>query len=115
MAFSTSNVPYLLVPGLGGAAQSTVGGSTAATGYATAMGGGNVWGYRSSDAAATVVGSSYFTCGFNIGMKLADPVFIIDTGSTTKPLVTPAYVSAVTTSFTSGLAGVTVTYQTTGA
>lgn len=115
MAYSTSNTPYLLVPGLGGAAQSTVGASTAAVGFATAMGGGNFWGYRSSDPAATVVGSSYFTNGYNLGMRLADPIWVIDTGSTTKPLVTPAYVSAVTTAFSSGYAGVTVTYQTTGA
>ena len=107
MAYSTANGPYLMVGGLGGGAQSTVGMSTAATGFATASGGANIWGYTSSDPVGTVVGSSYFTDGYNRGMRLGDIIFIRDTGQGSTIGLSVGVVNAVTTSFTSGLAGVT--------
>lgn len=108
MAYSTANGPYLIVGGLGGAAQSTIGQSTAVTGFATQGGGGNIWGYTSTDPVATVTGSSYFTNGFNLGMKLGDVVFIRDTGQGSTIGLSIGVVTAVTTSLSSGIAGATV-------
>lgn len=108
MAYSTANGPYLLVGGMGGGAQSTVGASTAATGYLTASGGGNIWGYMSSDPVATVVGASYFTDGGNRGMKLGDIVFSRDTGQGTTLVMAIAVVTSVTTAPSSGYYPVTV-------
>jgi hypothetical protein len=107
MAYSTANGPYLIVGGLGDGAQSTIGQSTACTGFATAAGGTRLWGYTSSDPVATVTGSSYFTDGYNRGMRLGDVLFIRDTGQGSTIGLSIAVVTAVTTSFSSGYAGVT--------
>ena len=90
-----------------GAMASTVGMSTTFTGYATMTGGGNMWGYRSTDLVATVCGSSYFTNGMQLGMRLGDLVYIIDTGQSTMQ-ISFAPVNVVTTG-TTGPGGVTLT------
>jgi hypothetical protein len=70
MAYSTTNPPHLLtIPPLAGGF--VVGSSDAW---------GGVWGYRSTDAVATVR-SSYFTNATDLGMKVGDPVFVYDTGT----------------------------------
>ena len=55
---------------------------------------GNVWMYTSTDAAATVAGSQYFTNAYDLGMKVNDLVIVVDTGT---PLITSHRVSTVTT------------------
>lgn len=107
MAYSTDNRPYVIASAMGGAAQSTVGASTAVTGFAQ-NGGGTIWGYTSSDPVATVTGSSYFTDGWNLGMRIGDPVFIRDTGQGSTIALSIGVVTAVTTTFSSGYAGATV-------
>jgi hypothetical protein len=97
MSYSTSNPPFLIAGGLAGGQSSTVGASTASVGFATMSGGGNIWGYRSSDPMATVVGSSYFSNGMQIGMRLNDAVWVIDTGSTAAPTCGFAAVTAIST------------------
>jgi hypothetical protein len=52
-----------------------------------------IWAYASPDVDADVDAVGYFTDGDDRGMKLHDVVFIVDT---TTPLVTLAFVSAVT-------------------
>jgi hypothetical protein len=108
MSYSTANGPYLIVGGIGGAAQSSVGMSTAAVGFATASGGGNIFGYTSSDPIGTVVGAGYITDGFNRGMRLGDIVFVRDTGQGTTIGLSIAVVTSVTTSLTSGLGAVSL-------
>lgn len=114
MAYSTANRPYLFTQGIGGAAQSTVGASTAATGYATRNGGGNLWGYQSSDPVATVAGAGYFTDGGNLGMNLGDVVFSRDTGQGTTLVMAIGVVTAVTTAPSSGYYPVTVYFGNIG-
>jgi len=114
MAYSTANRPALIVGGLGGGAQSTVGASTAATGYATAMGGFNIWGYMSSDPVATVAGAGYFTDGGNLGMKLGDMVRMLDTGQGTTLVQALGVVTSVTTAPSSGYFPVTVYFGNLG-
>jgi hypothetical protein len=108
MSYSTSNGPYVIASAMGGAAQSTVGQSTAATGFLTGYGGGTIWGYTSSDPVGTVVGSSYITDGFNRGMRLGDLVIIRDTGQGSTIGLSLALVNAVSTALTSGAGGVTL-------
>lgn len=55
---------------------------------------GNIWAYRSTDALATVVGSSYFADGFARGMRKGDMVSVYDTNT---PKMTWCWVTAVTT------------------
>lgn len=62
MAYSTSNPPRLI------------------TGQFT--GAGNIWSYRSTDAAGTVDGSGYFTNAHALGMKAGDTVLVYDTSTT---------------------------------
>jgi lipid-binding SYLF domain-containing protein len=54
---------------------------------------GAIWVYSSADVDANVDAAGYFTDGDDRGLKLHDIVFIIDE---TTPLVTLAFVSAVT-------------------
>jgi lipid-binding SYLF domain-containing protein len=75
MTYSTTNPPGLMAQGIGG--------------YGPRM-----WTYKSSDAAATVCGSSYFSNGHALGMKVGDLVAVLNTAST---LGTIGYVSNVTT------------------
>lgn len=109
MAYSTSNPPFLLARGIaGGMAGSTAANSTAFTGYVTMWGGGNQWYYRSSDPVATVVASSYFTNGMQLGMRLGDVVTIVDMGQGSSMFLSLSVVSAVTTGTTT-VGGVTLT------
>jgi hypothetical protein len=57
--------------------------------------GGNTWAYVSSDALATVNGSSYFSDGYRRGMRKYDTVEHMDTNSTLFSIV---QVTAITTS-----------------
>ncbi len=59
MAYSTQNPPMLFANGIGGAAR--------------------FWIYKSTDPIATVNTAGYFTNGVDLGMKLWDPMLIIDT------------------------------------
>lgn len=72
MAYSTANRPYLIVPAIAGG----FGGTVLASVPGSSDCGGNVWAYRSSDAAATVAASNYFTDGYKLGMRKGDIVFI---------------------------------------
>jgi lipid-binding SYLF domain-containing protein len=67
------------------------------------IGGGGValWAYKSSDAVTSVVGSSYFSNGAALGMKVGDVVMVLNTSSSLSSLTN---VSAVTAG-----AGATVT------
>lgn len=75
MSYSTTNVPALIMQSLGGR-------------------GPNIWAYKSSDAVATVCGSSYVSNGFALGMKVGDIVTVLNTAST---LGSICYVSNVAT------------------
>lgn len=92
MSYSTNNRPYLLVAApLGGVNQaSTLSG--ASTGPSPV--GGSIWAYRSSDALATVTGSSYFSEGWTLGMRKFDHIIHTDINST---LVSWITVTAITT------------------
>ncbi len=72
MAYSTANRPYLLVPavagGFGGTILNSVPGSSDC--------GGNVWAYRSSDSVGTVMGTSYFSDGWKLGLRKGDFMFV---------------------------------------
>lgn len=81
-----STAPFLMVPAVAGG---FVGGSTATA--------GNLWGYRTTDGVSSVVGSSYFTDGWQRGMRKYDIIAIIDTNT---PRLTWGFVSAVTTGAT---------------
>lgn len=59
MAYSTANPPALFANGVGGMAR--------------------FWIYKSADAIATVNSANYFTNGGTLGMKVDDPVLVIDT------------------------------------
>lgn len=59
MAYSTANPPALFANGVGGMAR--------------------FWIYKSADPIATVNTANYFTNGASLGMKLWDPICVIDT------------------------------------
>lgn len=63
MAYSTSNPPKCLVPGVGG--------------------GPAIWVYQSTDAHGVVATGPYFTNGGALGMKAGDIVFVQDTDTGT--------------------------------
>lgn len=75
MAYSTTNPPGIVAQSFGG--------------Y-----GPRLWTFKSSDAVATVCGSSYVSNGYALGMKVGDAVMVLNTASTLGSLV---YVSAVST------------------
>lgn len=75
MAYSTSNPPKLLVPSLGE--------------------GPAVWGYRSTNTSTETLASGFFSNGYDLGMKAADIVLVINSTSGI-PYLTG--VSSVTTS-----------------
>jgi len=75
MAYSSTNPPQLITQPYGDA-------------------GPGLWSYKSTDAIATVCGSSYVSDGHSRGMKVGDVVFVLNTSSTLGSL---AYVSAVST------------------
>lgn len=62
MAYVTTNPPKLISTGIAGS--------------------GQIWEYRSTDAAATVDGSGYITDAKALGMKQGDIVFVYDTDAT---------------------------------
>jgi hypothetical protein len=64
--------------------------------------GGNVWGFKSSEALGTVTVSSYIDNAFALGMRPYDVVQFVDTTNT---LAYMLFVSAVTTSVGSTGAG----------
>lgn len=72
MAYSTANRPYLIVPALAGGFGAAVVG---AGGAGSSDCGGNMWAYRSTDAAGTVTGA-YFTDGHKLGMRKGDVVLV---------------------------------------
>jgi len=59
MAYSTANPPALFANGVGGMAR--------------------LWFYKSADPIATVNTANYFTNGGDLGMKVDDPILVIDT------------------------------------
>lgn len=59
MAYDTANPPMLVAGALGGAL--------------------NIWAYKSTDAAAAVRVSGYFTDGYELGMREGDLVIVVDT------------------------------------
>lgn len=63
MAYSTTNPPKLLVPGVGGAP--------------------SLWTYSSTDPHGDVDGSGYFTNAAALGMREGDIVIVVDTDSAT--------------------------------
>ncbi len=75
MAYSSTNPPQLISQPFGDA-------------------GPGLWSYRSTDAIATVAGADYVSDGQNLGMKVGDVVFVLDTSST---LASLTYVSAAST------------------
>ncbi len=84
MAYTTANPPMLFANGVGGAAR--------------------IWVYKSADPIATINTAGYFTNGGDLGLKVGDPIFVIDSAST---LVHVAFFNAVgngTTDITDGLA-----------
>jgi hypothetical protein len=80
MTYSTSNPPYLIAGGIGEK-------------------GGNLWGYASTDDAATVNSANYFTNGLQLGMKVGDLVAVIDTDASPNTVILMA-VNAVGASTT---------------
>lgn len=75
MAYSSTNPPHLVNQPFGD-------------------GGIRTWSYKSTDAIATVCGSSYVSDGYVRGMRVGDIVYVLDTSST---LGSIGYVSAVST------------------
>lgn len=59
MAYSSTNPPCILTSG-------SFGGQSL-----------RMWGYKSTDAVATVAGSSYFSNGASLGMRIGDFVGIV--------------------------------------
>lgn len=75
MTYSTSSPPRMIVPG--GMTENVP----------------NIWGYSSTDTAATVAGSNYFSNGSALGMKVGDIVIVDDSAT---PLTTTHRVNTVT-------------------
>ena len=73
MAYSTSNPPALVSQRVG-------------------ADGGASWIYKSADTDATVNGADYITNAEDLGMKVGDPVTVIDT---TTPLTSQCYVDSI--------------------
>jgi hypothetical protein len=87
MAYSTlssANRPFVLVPRFASAW------STGMLQYGQA-----IWGYNSTaDALATVIGSSYFSDGYTLGMRKYDNIFFMDVGSTILSIITVTLVTS---------------------
>ena len=81
---SSNNKPFVLTPRL-------------ATGWSTGMAayGGSLWGYVSTDPLATVIGSSYFSDGYDLGLRKYDWIFHTDVNSTIASILT---ITAITSS-----------------
>ncbi len=63
MAYSSTNPPQMIAQRFGG-------------------GGPGLWSYRHTDTIATVCGSSYFSNGGALGMKVGDVMLVLNTTST---------------------------------
>lgn len=70
MTYSTDNPPVKLVDGL-------MGGGAAGRG-------GALWHYASTDDDATVIAAGYITNADDLGMKVGDVVFIVETDNSYK-------------------------------
>lgn len=88
MTYSTSNPPAGISFGVG-----------------AGTGGPTLWVYKSADDDATVNGSDYFSNGDALGMKVGDPVLVVDTAT---PKTSLCFVNAVTSggAATTGFAAV---------
>lgn len=60
MTYATSNPPFLIAAGI-------------------SPDGNALWGYRSTDDAATVNTAGYFTNGLDLGLKVGDLIAVTDT------------------------------------
>lgn len=74
MAYSTSNPPKLVVPGMG-------------------TSGVSLWAYASTDVHTDVDATGYFSNGKDLGMRVGDLVFVSKTNATIGTTI--HYVSAV--------------------
>lgn len=90
MAYSTSAPPALLMQRLGG--------------------GGQIWDYRSTDAATVVDGANYITNGGSLGMLAGSVCFVTDTDNGTG--VTTLHQVNATGDGTTDLADLTTITQT---
>ncbi len=106
MAYSTANRPFLILPAVGGGFAGTVVG---AGGAGSSDCGGNLWAYRSTDAAGTVAGANYFTDGFKLGMRKGDIVFITQVSTAFAIATGGLSIGAVSAVTASSAATVTVT------
>ena len=88
MTYSTSNAPFITLAAVAGG---WIGGSTNTV--------GNQWAYKSTDPVSTVIGSSYFSNGVALGMRVADAMMVYDTTNTA---ATWCFVSAVSSLSTGG-------------
>lgn len=79
MAYDTSNPPFLICEGIGGTNNR------------------RVWMYVSTDAAADVNTSGYFSDGYDLGMRTGDVVLQIDSDASPIDLTIMAVASATTT------------------
>lgn len=74
MAYSSTNPPCLTSQRLGG--------------------GMAIWTYKSTDAIATVAGTSYFSNADALGMKVYDVVLVVNTASTLTSVATVVSVTS---------------------
>ena len=69
------------------------------------------WSYKSSDALATVAGSSYFSNGHSLGMRITDSIYVVQV-STLTPSSFVAQARGTVIAVTTG-AGASITFITT--
>lgn len=91
MAYSTSNPPKLMVQALAGQ-------------------GPSIWSYSSTDAAAVVDAANYITNGGDLGLKVGDIVFVVDTDAS--PVITTMHQVSATGNGTTDLNDLTTITQT---
>ncbi len=83
MAYSTANPPWKLLGPVGRPS------STSVTPIVFSL-----WGYATTDALSTVAVSSYFSNGYELGLRRYDQVILMDINSTLTSIMT---VTSVTT------------------
>jgi hypothetical protein len=91
MAYSTSTPPALIAQPIGGGA-------------------GSVWVYSSTDAAAVVDAANYITNGGDLGLHVADTMYVID--SDASPVITTLHQVSATGNGTTDLNDLTTITQT---
>ena len=84
MAYSTSNPPRCIVPGVGGAP--------------------SLWTYSSADNQAAVRVSGYFSDGYDLGIRAGDFLLMTDTDDFASALMVCNAASASAVDFTDGTA-----------